>query len=296
MTAADFAEVVHQVAFCKPTITLFGGEPLVFKGWDTVAQHAKAANLRCRIVTNGLLVEKYASRIVELGIDKVNVSIDGPAPINDEVRGVKGGYEKAIKGIHAVNAVKKARGVNLPLMSIVCTISQDNHAYLVDLAEGVKELPLSSLVYQHLTFITKERYEEHNRIFSKHLQKASEVCKGFVLNHENLDPQVLVSQLHRLSHSEYRFPVLFRPGFSPREVVEYYTNPSYERGSHQVCVAPWREAYVMPDGSLTPCLDYVVGNVRETPFRKLWNNTAFCRFRAAVKKHGRFPFCHKCCN
>jgi radical SAM protein with 4Fe4S-binding SPASM domain len=52
----------------------------------------------------------------------------------------------------------------------------------------------------------------------------------------------------------------------------------------------------MPDGSLTPCLGYAVGNLRQSGLRSLWNNEKFRRFREAVKKHGRFPFCHRCCN
>ena len=296
MTPSQYGEIIHQVAFCKPTITLFGGEPFMYQGWDAVAEQVKKARLRCRIVTNGLLLEKNAAKIVELGVDKVNVSVDGPPPIHDSIRGVKGAFERAVKGIQAVAAARKRAGGGAPLMSIVCTISQFNHAHLLALAEAVKDLPLSSLAFQHLTFLDQATYEAHTRVLSQVLGTTSEVCKGFVTTHENLDPQVLIAQLHRLSHTQYRFPVLFRPDYSPREIVDYYTSLSYRRQSHLGCVAPWREAYVMPDGSLTPCMGYVVGNLRQSSFRILWNSDRFCRFREAVKKHGRFPFCHRCCN
>lgn len=293
---AEYAELIRQVAFFRPTIMLFGGEPLVYEDWATVAEYAKKAHLRCRMVTNGFLLERNAQKIVELGVDKVNVSIDGPAPIHDEVRGVKGAFDRAIRGIRTVDALKRIRKSHLPLISVVCTISSLNHAYLLDLAEAMRGEPIVSLVFQHLTFLDMETYEEHNRLFRRVFGTTSECCRGFVMSHENLDPQVLIAQLHRLSHTSCPFPILFRPDFSFREVVEYYTNPNYIRASHQRCVAPWREVYVMPDGTVTPCLDYIVGNIRETPFIDLWNNERFCRFRKVIKKHGRFPFCHKCCN
>jgi MoaA/NifB/PqqE/SkfB family radical SAM enzyme len=296
LTAAEYGEIIRQAAFCRPTITLFGGEPLLHRDWDAIAQHVKEAGLRCRVVTNGLLLEKHAARIVELGIDKVNVSIDGPPAVHDEIRGERGGFERAVKGIQAVADSQKRSGASTPLISITCTVSQFNHAYLLDLAEAVRDLPLSSLVFQHLTFLDQATYEAHHRIFSRMFGATSEVCKGFVIAHENLDPQVLIAQLHRLSHMRCRFPILFRPDFSPREIVDYYTDPLYRRRTHLGCVAPWREAHVMPDGSLTPCLGYVVGNLRQAGLRDLWNNEKFRRFREAVKKHGRFPFCHRCCN
>jgi MoaA/NifB/PqqE/SkfB family radical SAM enzyme len=296
LAPAEYGDIIRQVAFCRPTITLFGGEPLLYKDWAAVAQQVKAAKLHCRIVTNGLLLEKFAPQLVEIGVDKINVSIDGPPVIHESVRGVKGAFDKAIRGIQALEALKKARKVAAPIISAVCTISQANHAHLIDLAEALKDQPISTLAFQHLTFIDRPTYEEHDRIFSGFFRMSSEGCKGFVSAQDNLDPQVLMSQLRRLSHSTYRFPILFRPSFSLKEMADYYTNPCYTRRSHKQCVAPWREAYVMPDGSLTPCLDYVVGNLRTTPFRQLWNNAEFRRFREVLKRHGRFPFCHKCCN
>ena len=297
LTVSEYADIIRQVAFCRPTITLFGGEPLLFKDWDKVAHHVKAARLRCRIVTNGLLLEKYAHRLVELGVDKIAVSIDGPEPIHEDVRGVKGSFHKALKGIQALAALKHAHRSSVPIVSVVCTISQANHAHLVDLAEALKDQPISMLAYQHLTFIDQATYEEHNRRFASHFQTTSEGCRGFVLPQENLDPQVLMAQIHRLSHASYPFPILFRPNFPLAEVADYYTNPAYvRRGARAPCVAPWREAYVMPDGCFTPCLDYVVGNLRTAPFRELWNNSRFRHFRRVIKEHGRFPFCHKCCN
>jgi MoaA/NifB/PqqE/SkfB family radical SAM enzyme len=296
LTVTEYADIIRQVTFCKPTITLFGGEPFVFKDWEAVAHLVKAARLRCRIVTNGLLLEKNAAKLVALGVDKVTVSIDGPAPIHEDVRGVKGAFEKAMRGIRALDALKRSRRREKPVVSVVCTISQFNHAHLVDLAEALKDEPISLLAFQHLTFIDPTTYEQHAREVSSLLHTTSESCKGFVTPEHNLDPQVLIAQIHRLSQNSYPFPVLFRPNFPIKELVAYYTNPAYTRRSHRQCVAPWREAYVMPDGSLTPCLDYGVGNLRTTSFRELWNNARFRRFREVIKKHGRFPFCHKCCN
>lgn len=296
LSVPEYEEIIRKVAFCKPTITLFGGEPFLFQGWEQIAKAVKDANLRCRIVTNGLLLEKNAEKVVELGVDKVDVSIDGPAPVHDDIRGVKGAFDRAIRGIQAVNAVKKARRAAAPPISVVCTVSQANHAYLVDLAEALKDQPIIFLSYQHLTFIEQAACEDHERIFQRVFQRKSEACRGFVMTQENLDPQLLISQLHRLSHMRYPFPIFFRPNYSLREVVEYYTNPEYRRESHLHCVAPWREAYLMPDGSFMPCLDYVVGNLRTAGLRELWNNPAFCRFRSVLKKKGRFPFCQRCCN
>lgn len=48
------------------------------------------AGLRCNIITNAMLLEKYAEDLVNLGIDEIIFSLDGPREIHDTIRGGEG--------------------------------------------------------------------------------------------------------------------------------------------------------------------------------------------------------------
>ena len=54
-------------------------------------------------------LEKNAETIVENGWDMICVSFDGPREIHDKCRGVPGALDTAIKGILAIQKLKKRK-------------------------------------------------------------------------------------------------------------------------------------------------------------------------------------------
>ncbi|MEM7816954.1 MAG: radical SAM protein, partial [Candidatus Aenigmatarchaeota archaeon] len=49
---------IDQVSFFKPNITLFGGEPLLYKDCINLIKYIKEKGLHCLIITNGSLLEE----------------------------------------------------------------------------------------------------------------------------------------------------------------------------------------------------------------------------------------------
>ena len=75
------------------------GEPLLHPGFFEMVQMAKAIRPAVRIstTTNGSLLARHAERIVELGLDRVCVSIESADPaLFHEIRG--GRLEEVIEG------------------------------------------------------------------------------------------------------------------------------------------------------------------------------------------------------
>lgn len=76
------------------TVSLSGGEPLVYGEIGTVVRRAKEMGFRVTMVTNGLLVDRpNASILPEL--DGVAISFDGLAETHDAVRGRAGAFDRA---------------------------------------------------------------------------------------------------------------------------------------------------------------------------------------------------------
>lgn len=79
----------------------FGGEPLLIPELVDFIKYAKQKRLRVSFDTNGFLLDEDKVRdLKEAGLDIIGVSIDSPfEAVHDELRGVKGIFERAVSGI-----------------------------------------------------------------------------------------------------------------------------------------------------------------------------------------------------
>jgi len=97
MTTAEIKKCMDEF---KKMGTIFwgfnGGEPLLRQDIGELIDYAKKLKFKCSMVTNGTLIPKRIEQIKNL--DMVIVSLDGPEPIHDAIRG-PGNFEKTIKGI-----------------------------------------------------------------------------------------------------------------------------------------------------------------------------------------------------
>jgi MoaA/NifB/PqqE/SkfB family radical SAM enzyme len=109
-------------------ISLDGGEPLAHRHIDEVVARLVAWGIVVRLNTNGILVPKKLSVVRQL--QKVKISLDGPQPQHDAMRG-KDAFRRAIAGAEA------ARAAGVPV-EFTCVVGQHNaHALdaLMDLVE-----------------------------------------------------------------------------------------------------------------------------------------------------------------
>ncbi len=109
----------------KPVIILTGGEPLLRADIYDIAAYGNSLGLRMVLATNGTFVtEAVAKKLIEAGIRRVSISLDGPdAGSHDAFRCVPGAFVEALAGIEAM---KKA-GLEFQINT---TITQANLAQI----------------------------------------------------------------------------------------------------------------------------------------------------------------------
>lgn len=103
--------------FKVPAVLFSGGEPLVRKDLFELAGHARSKGLHVVLSTNGTLITpEIAKRFVDLQFAYIGISLDSAIPaIHDEFRGMKGAFERTMKGFrHCVEAGQKV-GLRLTL-------------------------------------------------------------------------------------------------------------------------------------------------------------------------------------
>jgi len=87
--------------------TITGGEPLIFKDYDQLVDAIDPQKFYINSDTNGwLLDEKRAKHLKEIGVDRIQLSIDSlNAEEHDKFRGKFGAHAQALKAIdHSLNA------------------------------------------------------------------------------------------------------------------------------------------------------------------------------------------------
>jgi AdoMet-dependent heme synthase len=132
----------HGLAFA-PSFNITGGEPLLRsdlfdllgdiadRGWDTF------------VLTNGTLIDPAtARRIAGVGVKGVQISLEGPETIHDEIRG-RGSYRASLAGIRSLLREGVAVTVNT-------TLSEVNADGFFELAETAAKLGVQRLGFSRL--------------------------------------------------------------------------------------------------------------------------------------------------
>ena len=113
----------------------WGGEPLIRPDIFEILQHARDINFYTIIITNGVNLFEKAEKLAE-GADLTLVSIDHHSDYHDEMRGVKGIFARAVKGIVRL----RQRGGRAAINCVLSKLNIDDVGKVTKLARrlGVK--------------------------------------------------------------------------------------------------------------------------------------------------------------
>lgn len=287
---------IKEVAVFKPNITLFGGEPLLYKGGCIrLINFIKKHNLHCLMITNGSLIKENAEELVLSKLDELNISLDGPSLVHDRIRNQAGLFDKIISGIEKINYFKSIHRLKKPLIGLQCTINAENYQFIDELLAVARRLKVDSVTFHNLIFINQQMLERQ-RGYDLLLNANSKAWEGFLFAHD-LDLQVLEQKIKKIFLSAKGLNVDLCPNLSPLALEEYYNNPEkVPQGFYSRCISPWIATYLFCDGQIRPCLNssYSFGNIKEASFLKIWNSLLAVNFRRLLKKNKIFPVCPKC--
>ena len=134
-----------------PTLSLGGGEPLLFKDIFEVIRYAHKFGIKSSVMTNGMLVPRLSEDKIEL-LKKcgttISVSIDSFSTDKEEyIRGVKNALSSPIEGINIL--IKHQIPVN-----IMTVISAHNYQDLFDIVVNANQLGVNSVDLQPVIFVS----------------------------------------------------------------------------------------------------------------------------------------------
>ena len=291
MTTEDWLRFARQLPFYS-RVTLTGGEPLMFSGFDDVFSYV-AKRFDCNMISNGLLLtEKKIDFLLSFPRFRVlSISVDD---VKNKVRGVT---EKQWQRAEAMmryfvkqrnqlksNCVLEAKTVVLDtnaedLLAIhkycVEDLGCDHHSF-----QFLKGSPI-----QHADFMFA-----FDDIFKK---SHAPIYSKFDLIQAKLDE---VRQ-YNLENKKTAFlhPVVGSLMAEKKlSDLNYLNQVEHIKENFEPCKFPWSSVHVNVDGNLFPCMAVAMGNVKETLLPEIIHGKDFVQFKELIRKEGTVEGCNRC--
>ncbi|MFH1115381.1 MAG: radical SAM protein [Pseudomonadota bacterium] len=297
-----WVSVLDQAVSFKPWLFVTGGEPILYPHFREFIEAAKKRRFTVHLQTNGTLLAKEADFIVDAGLEAVTISLDGTPDIHDKIRGRKGTFALVEQGVKALIEARLRAGSPGPILSFNFTISKQNLEALEEIVPLAHHLGADILQIQHTMFNTEDNVARHNRLFGDPMSRrlGLEIAEPSISDDEyyrnELGPEDMLPLLSGLraakDAAKDRIRVHFMPNL-PDELIEpYYLDPDHP--FHQGCDTFWKTFRILADGTFSPCLNLMVGNITDKPLMQLWNGPEMNNMRRLFTDR-LFPGCARCC-
>ena len=296
LTIDEWKKFIDSILAWRPNIDIVGTEPLLYADLIDLLRYLGEKQIVFHVTTNGTMLEKVAKELAETSISGLFVSLDGHEELHDEVRGVKGTFRRAVKGIEAFRAAtKRAKGRPVPV-HVTTTICPINHDQLYRTAQALLQLDVDSITMNHFSFLPEELVEKCHETYGDRFVVEASSLAGVDLH--DVDIERLWSEVKSVEElaQKAHIPLRISPGFTKEELRSWYEEPLRPLRPHGYCNVPWMCAGINARGdviNIFRCPYPSFGNIRKQPFAEIWNNRHYVTFRRTLKR-GRFIFCTRC--
>jgi MoaA/NifB/PqqE/SkfB family radical SAM enzyme len=272
LSAAELERHLDDIVRLRVEWVVFsGGEPLMHTDLFRLCSMLRERAIRVTILSTGLLLERYAAPI-RAHTDDVIVSLDGPAPIHDEIRGAPGAFARLAAGLRALG--------DHPV-SARCTVQARNASHLRAAVQTARELGLRSISFLAADLISTA----FNRPLSWPVERQSAVAPELPALEREIGALIA-------AYPQDGF-VRESPAKLRRIVAHFRAHYGLEAPVAPRCNAPWVSAVVEANGDVRPCFFHpAVGNLAEGLSNAI-NGAAAVTFREALDVASD-PTCRKC--
>lgn len=244
-------------------IELSGGEPFMRKDiWDII-QYASDKNIGMNITTNGTLLSKEKiNNIFNYKINRLQISLDGLDEIQDNIRGVKGVYNRISETVKLLDKLRKEKKSDLKINATTVIMQQNVHE-LTNLVNLTKKMGFDSITFQpvndnNLAIGKRERY---NPLRVKDL--------------EELDKQI--DKLVNIRKQDY---YIGNSITYLNSIKNYFRDKKLRKVK---CYAGFVGAIITPQGRVWTCMgDY--GNLKKQKICQAWESRCAKKKRKLIKK------------
>jgi AdoMet-dependent heme synthase len=265
-------------AVSSPVIILTGGEPLLRPDIFEIADYGTRKGLRMVMATNGTLVDKaIARKMIESGIQRVSISIDGKnAQSHDAFRGEQGAFSGAMRGIEAMKSV----GMEFQINTTITTANLNQIKDIHNLA-----LKLGAAAHHIFLLVPTGRGKD----LARQAITAADYEETLMWFHQ--ESMTCAIQLKATCAPHY-FRIMHQNRVQGTQPVKKAGGHFHE--STRGCLGGITFCFISHVGQVQPCgyLELDCGNVLKQSFGEIWENSeVFCNLRDYSKYAGK---CGRC--
>jgi heme b synthase len=279
LVTSEALRLMDQIAeVAKPIIILTGGEPLLRKDIYDIARYGTRLGMRMVMAVNGTLItDSVARKLVDAGIQRISVSLDGAsAETHDRFRQVEGAFDGTLRGI---DLLKKA-GMEFQINT---TITKTN----LDEIPKIQELAVDLGAVAHHIFLLvptgRGKYIVDQEINAAEYEST---LNWFYDQRANTPLQL------KATCAPHYYRILRQRAKEDGISVTFQTHglDAVTRG----CLGGIGFCFISHRGIVQPCgyLDLNCGDLRQSTFGEIWNHSdIFAELRNYDKLKGKCGAC-----
>jgi len=286
-----------------------GGEPLAVP--DTtigIMKIFKSNNIHGRMIQNGTLwTDKTIQETINMSWDDLTFSLDGPdAKTQDELRGVKGCFDKIISNIKRFNHYKEKLGSEKPRIQITMVLCKTNYQKVTEMMELAHQLNVNHVNIEPVCVnnpeVEKIKLGEKERIefLDKSLPKAKEFAEKYNI-YTNIDRIYGAKYIEKTGDLK---EVILEKSKGAKESSKE-KNKDKDIGHTKTklklplmelpCFEPWLWPKIEANGEVWPCSTVPLKtNIKKISFKEVWFGPELTEFRANIVKKKLHDACSNC--
>jgi MoaA/NifB/PqqE/SkfB family radical SAM enzyme len=266
-----------------------GGEPFLRKNvvMKTVELVKKIPGTECEIITNGVLPDENVSKkLVELELDRVLVSIDGPnEKIHDSLRRVKGAFKKATSFIKNIDKWKRKLKKEKPYVKVNMVINKKNFDKINEMLIFLKKFKVQELALHPMREyfdLVDLNFFQLNSKEREYLKKAIEKAKKLAEKLEmKLNTDMVNIEMDNLEKSN-----------------SSTTSKLKKKIEKCFCFEPLYTIFIDANGLVNGCSPSGKGkkelDTKKMSLKEIWFSKEFEKIRRKVMNGKCFDYCSKC--
>ncbi len=249
--------------FGSPVVLFSGGEPLIRPNILKLIQHATVSGMRAVLSTNGTLIdESVATKLKDIGLSYVGISLDGLERVHDSFRGVKGTFERVLRAIHYCQTVGLKVGLRF-------TINKRNFQEIDGIFDLVEQQHIPRICFYHLVYAGRGADLMNEDLDHKRTRKVVDLIidRTMDLHEKGMAVEVLTVDNHADGPYIYLRLLKENPDRAGQVLELLQMNEGNSSGRGIGCVS-W-------DGTVHAdqfWRHHSFGNIRNSPFSTIWTN------------------------
>jgi radical SAM protein with 4Fe4S-binding SPASM domain len=272
-TVIDSLVKYREMSNLSPGVTLWGGEPLVYKEFKSIVEYLKHNQFKLKLITNGVLIDRYYELIRD-NFEAVHISVDGPREMHDSIRG-KGVFDKV-----AAN-VKLLHGGNAKII-FMTVISPDNIDIMTQIPHSLELLGPDKIILHKFIYLSSVESAEYKKWLKTTFAMGAPSIDSWVRDDIDVYLRKLDANIEKLRKETFSIP------------VEYLPHDSNSASPY--CLAPFNRVHIAYNGDVLYCTDFYdfkAGNIRNHNLIEIFNNEISEKFRSEIVA-GNCPTCRHC--